>query len=74
MKIVPELFLEIVNEVTTGNMAFDLRGRLREVRIVYDDKDKDHAVVALITDGHANQAFNIQLNEGKQDGDTKSDS
>lgn len=67
MQLVPALFLEIVDEVTTGNMAFDLRGKLREVRIVFDDKDMQHAVVALITDGHNNQAFNIQLGESKDD-------
>ena len=65
MQSVPALFLEIVDEVTTGQMAFDLRGKLREIRIVFDDKDKKHAVVSLITDGHNNQAFNIQLGESK---------
>ena len=67
MQSVPAMFLDIVDEVTNGKMAFDLRGKLREVRIVFDEKDLKHAVVLLITDGHTNQAFNIQLEERKDD-------
>ena len=63
MQTIPALLLEIIDEVTTGDMAFDLRGRLKEVRIVYDDHDPNHAVVGMVTDGHANQAFNIKLGE-----------
>lgn len=61
------MFLDIVEEVITGDMSFDMRGKLREVRIVFDERDPEHAVVLMITDGHHNQAFNINLGEDNDD-------
>lgn len=63
MRTVPVFLLDIVEEVTQGNMAFDLRGRLKELRIVFDPKDDDHAVIAVYTEGFAVQSFNLQLDE-----------
>lgn len=58
---VPAFLLEIVEVVTLENMAFDLRGQLKELRIVFEPKEPAHAVIGVHTEGHAVQAFNIQL-------------
>ena len=73
MQLVPAMLLDIVEEVTNGKMAFDLRGKLREVHIVFDDKDMTHSLVSMVTEGHAHQAFHIQLG-GKDDGSSASGS
>ena len=60
---IPMALGAMVREVTNGDMAYQLVGRINEVRVVFDPQDKDTVMVAVSCEGMHTQPFHVTLKD-----------